>query len=61
MVATISFARQLMDGKEGSWKGEEVLYSGVWKIGNQYLIDRKSNLSSRVGSNQRWGKEKRDQ
>lgn len=34
MVATTSFARQIMDGKNGSWKGEEV-YIHVWKFGKR--------------------------
>lgn len=50
MVATTSFARQMMDGKEGSWKGEEVLDSGAWKFGRRKIMSKHlSGQQSEVG------------
>lgn len=46
MVATTSFARQMMDGEEGSWKVKEVLDSGVWKFG------RWKKMSEQLGGQQ---------
>lgn len=50
MVATTSFARQMMDGKEGSWKGEEVLDPGVWKFGRwKIMSEHLDGQQSEVG------------